>query len=120
MNWRMIWVTIWAGWLCMGEIQAQTSLDSLVLENVDSSEVMLGQFKEKKALVLIFTGNHCVYSKKYEPRLTKMAAEYMEKDIAVCLVNSNAPEKSEDERMEMMRARAKEHAYPCPYLQDKE
>jgi thiol-disulfide isomerase/thioredoxin len=94
------------------------SLDSLSLRDTDSNLVRLGTFAEKKALVLIFTGNHCVYSKKYEDRLIHIAKDFMPKEIGFLLVNSNDPELSQDDRFALMRERAKEKAYPCPYLHD--
>lgn len=100
-----------------GRLQAQ-SLDSLSFRDVDSSMVTLRSFGNKKALVLIFTGNHCVYSKKYEDRLIRIAREFMAKDIAFCLINSNDPELSQDDRWTLMRERAREKSYPCRYLQD--
>lgn len=94
------------------------NLDSLALRDIDSNLVQLNSFAPKKALVLVFTGNHCVYSKKYEDRLIRIATEFMAKDIAFCLVNSNDPSLSQDDRWELMRARAKEKSYPCSYLND--
>jgi thiol-disulfide isomerase/thioredoxin len=101
----------------IGQLRAQ-SLDSLSLLNTDSVKVKLSDFAGKRALVLVFTGNHCVYSKKYEDRLIRIATEFMAKDLAFCLVNSNDPELSQDDRFALMRARAKEKKYPCPYLYD--
>ena len=97
--------------------QAQT-IDSLEMRNVDSTLIRLKKFEGKKALVLVFTGNHCVYSKKYEARLIRMAQEAQTRDIAFCLINSNDPELSEDDRFALMKQRAAENNYPCPYLQD--
>lgn len=93
-------------------------LDSLSLRDVDSNLVSMKSFSEKKALVLVFTGNHCVYSKKYEDRLIRIATEFMAKEIGFCLVNSNDPALSQDDRWSLMRDRAKEKGYPCPYLHD--
>jgi hypothetical protein len=98
-------------------IQSQ-NLDSLALRDVDSSMVSLKKFSDKKALVLVFTGNHCVYSKKYEDRLIRIANEFMAKEIGFCLVNSNDPELSQDDRWSLMKERAKEKNYPCHYLHD--
>ena len=103
--------------LLIGSVHGQ-SIDSLSLLDTDSNVVKLATFASKKALVLIFTGNHCVYSKKYEDRLIHIANEFMPKDIGFLLINSNDPELSQDDRFELMRARAKEKSYPCPYLHD--
>lgn len=94
------------------------SIDSLALRDTDSNLVKLSSFGNKKALVLIFTGNHCVYSKKYEDRLIHIANEFMPKGVGFLLVNSNDAELSQDDRLALMRERAKEKAYPCPYIQD--
>lgn len=104
--------------LCMLSGVSGQNIDSLSLRDVDSNMVSLKSFASKKALVLVFTGNHCVYSKKYEDRLIRIATEFMAKDIGFCLVNSNDPELSQDDRWTMMRDRAKEKNYPCGYLQD--
>jgi Redoxin len=90
------------------------SLDSVALMNVDSHTVRLSGFRDKKALVLVFTGNHCVYSKKYEDRLINLARECASKGAAFVLVNSNAPDLSQDDRFALMQARAREKGYPCP------
>ena len=96
----------------------QAAPDTLLLYNVDSAEVRLADFKDKKALVLIFTSNHCVYSKKYEDRVMQTATDYIAKGFAFALVNSNSPELSQEDRFDIMRQRAEEKKYPCPYLQD--
>ena len=94
------------------------SMDSLSLRDTDSNLVNIGNYASNKALVLIFTGNHCVYSKKYEDRLIKIASDFMPQGIGFLLINSNDAELSQDDRLALMRERAKEKAYPCPYLQD--
>jgi thiol-disulfide isomerase/thioredoxin len=115
---RMKWM-IPALLMLMGLFQgtkAQT-MDSLALLDIGQM-VRLQTFGSKKALVLVFTGNHCVYSKKYEDRLIRIANEFMAKDIAFVLVNSNDPELSQDDRWALMRDRAREKSYPCSYLYD--
>lgn len=109
--------------LACGHLMGQTAglkLDSLVFLNVDSTSYKLVGLKEKKALILVFTGNHCVYSKKYEDRLIALAKDSQGKGAGFVLVNSNAPDLSQDDRFPLMQARAKEKAYPCPYLHDPE
>jgi hypothetical protein len=111
--------------LLSGWVQAQVltpvanaRLDSICLLNVDSNKVCLDGFRDKKALVLVFTGNHCVYSKKYEDRLIQLARTCSAKGAAFVLVNSNSPTLSQDDRFALMQARAREQQYPCPYLHD--
>jgi glutathione peroxidase-family protein len=84
MNWRKIFTGL-VLLIVVGNFANAQYLDSLSLRDVDSNLVSMKSFSEKKALVLVFTGNHCVYSKKYEDRLIRIAKEFMAKDIGFCL-----------------------------------
>ncbi len=97
---------------------AVTAVQDFSLPNVDGSTVSLSSYASQKAVVVIFTGNHCVYSKKYEDRILQLAREFGPKQVSVLLINSNDPALSEDDRLEVMQMRSKEKDYPCPYLQD--
>ena len=116
---RSFFLTLLFAASCVFGLQAQSyGLDSISLPNVDSTQVGLASFHEKKALVLVFTGNHCVYAKKYEDRLMMLAKDFTAKGAAFILVNSNSPELSQEDRFALMQSRAAEKAYPCPYLHD--
>jgi len=102
-----------------GKSQVLAGLDTIALPAVDSSSLFsLGKLHGKQAVVLVFTGNHCVYSKKYEDRLMALSREFAKENVSLVLVNSNAPELSPDDRLELMESRAREKKYPMPYLQD--
>ena len=88
------------------------------LKNVDGKQVSLSDYSSKKAVVVVFTGNHCVYSKKYEDRLIQLHQKYSASGVQVLLINSNNPAASEDEAFDQMAARAKEKNYPFPYMED--
>lgn len=115
MKYLSVWMAAWL-WLA-GAVNAQT-VNDFTLPGVDGSTVSLSQYKTKAAVVVIFTGNHCVYSKKYEARILKLAADYSGKNVQFLLINSNSPELSEDDNMEGMKLRAMEQGYTFPYLQD--
>lgn len=117
-RWKMYLLSLFLLWQMLPAGSAAQALDSLSLMNVDSQQVAFKDYLSKKALVLVFTSNHCVYAKKYEDRLVKLAETYQEQDIGFCLVNSNNPSISYDDGYALMRARAKEKGYPCPYLSD--
>lgn len=107
-----------AGILAGHSLKGQSALDSLALVKADSGLIYLKDLKKEKAVALIFTSNHCIYSKKYEDRLVALITEYQAKGVSFLLVNSNSPELSSDDRMELMQARAMEKAFPCPYVKD--
>lgn len=96
----------------------EINITDFTLKNHDGTEISLSQYKDKAAIAVIFTGNHCVYSKKYEERLVEMGNAYADKNIQFLLINSNDPKANQEETLELNAARAKEKAFPFPYLQD--
>lgn len=107
-----------AGMLVGHSLKGQSKLDSLALVKGDSSLIYISDLKEEKAVALVFTSNHCIYSKKYEDRLVELITEYQDKGVSFLLINSNSPELSSDDRMELMQARAVEKSFPCSYVKD--
>ena len=89
---------------------AQTVAD-FSLKNVDGNTVSLSSYKDKKAVVVIFTSNHCVYSKKYEDRILAINSEFSGKGVQVVLINSNDPVQSEEDNYTNMQLRAKEKGF---------
>jgi len=102
---------------CFSSLQAQQITD-FTLKQTDGSMVSSQTYSAQKAWVVVFTGNHCVYSKKYEDRLIQYAKEFTGKGVGFMLINSNDPIQSEEESLANMRNRAKEKNFPFVYLQD--
>jgi thiol-disulfide isomerase/thioredoxin len=71
-----------------------------------------------KAVVVVFTCNHCPYAKAYEPVLLNLAQEYRPRGVRFVLISSNDPQVQPEDSFELMQARAKEKEYPFPYLYD--
>ena len=46
-------------------------------------------FKDKKALIVIFSCNHCPYVQAYENRIMEIQKDYEGKGVAVLAINSN-------------------------------
>jgi glutathione peroxidase-family protein len=88
------------------------------LKQTDGSMVSSASYKSKSAWVVVFTGNHCVYSKKYEDRLISLGKEFGAKGVGFLLINSNDPNQNEEESISNMKLRVKEKGYPFVYLQD--
>ncbi len=78
----------------------------------------LDDYSEAKALVLVFTCNHCPYAQHVEDELIAVAREYQEKGVQFLAICSNDPENYPDDNFENMAARAAAKDYPFPYLQD--
>ncbi len=82
---------------------------------VDGQRHSLADYKDAKLLVVVFTCNHCPVAKAYEGRLVSLQKGYDPKDVQLVAVNvNNLP----DDRLEGMKARAKEKGFNFPYLYD--
>jgi len=82
---------------------------------VDDAKHALADYSKSKAVVLVFTCNHCPVAKAYEDRLVELQKAYETKDVQVVAVNvSNTPA----DRLDKMKERAKEKSFNFPYLYD--
>ncbi|MBI5630931.1 MAG: thioredoxin family protein [Elusimicrobia bacterium] len=91
---------------------------NFALKGVDGKTHSLADFKEARALVVIFSCNHCPYVKAYEERLVAAQADYTLKGVRLVAINSNdAVNYPEDGFAEMVR-RAEERGFNFPYLRD--
>jgi thiol-disulfide isomerase/thioredoxin len=93
-------------------------ITDFTLKQTDGSMVSSASYKSKSAWVVVFTGNHCVYSKKYEDRLIALGKEFGAKGVGFLLINSNDPNQNEEESISNMKLRVKDKGYPFVYLQD--
>lgn len=96
---------------------AQT-IDGFTLKDTKGASVRLSAYSSKTAVVVIFTSNHCVYSKKYEDRIIALNQTYSAKNVQFILINSNDPALSEEDNLANMQLRVTEKGYTFPYLQD--
>jgi peroxiredoxin len=88
------------------------------LKNIDDKNVALSDFADAKAIVVVFTCNHCPFAQAYEPRLIQMQKDYADKGVKFVLINPNDPKKQPDDSFDKMKKRAAEKSYPFPYLYD--
>lgn len=88
------------------------------LLNVDDVSIKLAQAKRDKGLLVIFTCNHCPYSKAWESRYAAYGNELLTKGIGVIAVNSNDPEAKGEDGFSQMRAKHKRLGMNFPYVVD--
>lgn len=88
------------------------------LKNVDNKMVSLADFKDAKGFIVIFTCNHCPYSKAYEDRKIALAKKYAPLGYPLIAINPNDPAAQPEDSFELMQVRAKEKNFPYPYLFD--
>src|SRR5205085_1701051 len=53
------------------------------LKNVDDKMVSLADYKDAKGFIIVFTCNHCPFSKKYEDRINALNKKYASKGYPV-------------------------------------
>jgi peroxiredoxin len=88
------------------------------MKNVDGKDVTIAQAKGEKGTLVVFTCNHCPYSKGWEERIVAMGNEYSKRGIGVIAVNSNDPAVAAEDDFGAMQSRAKERGMTFPYVVD--
>ncbi len=99
------------------------------LPGVDGKTYTLADFAGSKALVVVFTCNHCPTANAYEARLAKFAADYEPRGAKLVAISPNDPLAVRpdelgytdlDDSFESMKIRARDHHFTYPYLYDGE
>jgi peroxiredoxin len=97
------------------------------LPATDGKTYSLADFKDAKALVLIFTAVHCPTAEVYEERMKKLVADYKEKGVAFAVIQPNSPKALRLDEMgytdlgdtlEDMKLRAEHRKFNFPFLYD--
>ena len=76
------------------------------LPGVDGEKHALADYEDAKAVVVVFTCNHCPVAKAYEDRLIALQKDYKDKGVQVVAINSNSPKRQPQDSLEKMKARA--------------
>jgi len=85
------------------------------LPGVDDRKHGLADLKDAKAVVVVFSCNHCPVATAYEDRLIALAKYYRDKGVAFVAISVSL-DPSDD--LEKMKVRAREKVYNFPYLHD--
>jgi peroxiredoxin len=84
------------------------------LPGVDGKPHGLADYRDAKAVVIVFTCNHCPVAKMHEDRLIELAKRY-ETDVQVVAISVS---RNAADGLEKMKIRVSEKNYPFPYLFD--
>lgn len=121
---RVTWLIF--GWLLLGLfplVLAQTpkgyalgdAVADFRLKNVDGRTITLADYRAQKGIIVVFTSNHCPFSKAYEDRLIALDRQYAPQGFPVLAIMPNDPAIYEDDSFENMKIRAREKGYTYPY-----
>ena len=87
------------------------------LPATDGKKYSLNTFTGKKALVVVFSCNHCPYVQAYEDRIIEIQKDYS-KDVQVIAISSNEDINYPEDSFENMKVRAQTKKFNFPYLHD--
>jgi peroxiredoxin len=85
------------------------------LRGVDGKTHSLDELKAAKAVVVVFTCNHCPVAQAYEQRLIRLAEETRKQGVEFVAINVSL---YEADNLQAMRKRSKDRKFPFAYLQD--
>jgi peroxiredoxin len=88
------------------------------LPGVDGQNHSLKELSGKKAVIVIFSCNHCPYVQAYEDRIIQIQNDYAAKGAQIVAINSNEDVNHPDDSFENMVKRAKEKKFNFLYLRD--
>jgi peroxiredoxin len=88
------------------------------LPGTDGKRHSLKDFGDAKALVVVFSCNHCPYVVGSEDRMIAFARKYAPRGVQMVAINSNETDNHPTDSLEHMVKRSKEKNFPFPYLRD--
>lgn len=88
------------------------------LKGIDSKNHSLKSFADKKALVVVFSCNHCPYVQAYEDRMVQIQKDYASHGVTLIAINSNDETGYPEDSYPNMIKRAKDRGFNFPYLRD--
>jgi peroxiredoxin len=93
--------------------QVGKKIDRFALKDSTGKLLSLTDFKDRKAVVVLFVGTQCPINNAFMPRLVELHKTYTPKGVQFLAINSN---RQDDARS--IAAHAKEHGLPFPVLRD--
>lgn len=85
------------------------------VKNVDGRSITLADYRARKGLIVVFTSNHCPFSKAYEDRLIVLDRTFAPQGYPVLAIMPNNPAAYEDDSFDNMKIRARDKVYSYPY-----
>jgi peroxiredoxin len=106
--------------LATNNLKIGSSAPDFDLPGVDGKKYSLSSFADKKALIVIFSCNHCPYVQAYEGRIKQIQSDYASKGVSVVAINSNEDTRYPEDSFENMKKRAAEQKFNFLYLRDED
>jgi len=96
-------------------------IEDFRLTNVSTgSTFSLIDYRNSKAVVIVFFSGKCAYSNYYIDRILELDRKFKNQGVSLLLINSNGSEFVDEESEESMKSYAAQHELSFPYLADKD
>lgn len=95
-----------------------TAAPDFRLPETNGKIVSLADFKNAKALVVLFICNHCPYVKHIREGLAQLGRDYQARGVAIVAINSNDVDTYPADSPAKMKEEVKSAGYTFPYLFD--
>ncbi len=103
----------------MRKLRVGEKASDFKLPGVDGkNHTLFGENGGHKAIVVVFTCNHCPYAQAYEDRIIAIQQDYQAKGVQVIAINPNDASSYPEDSFERMKTRAAKKRFPYPYLRD--
>ncbi len=99
-------------------LELGTKVPDFNLPATDGKDHGPADFQWAKALLIVFTCNHCPYAQAVEDRLVRIAEDFGPKGLGTVLINSNDVVNYPDDSFDKMKERAEAKGFPFPYCLD--
>jgi peroxiredoxin len=99
-------------------LELGTPAPDFALPDTAGHTVRLADFKDARALLVMFICNHCPYVKHVQHELVRIARDYEPRGVRFVAISSNDVEHYPDDSPARMREERERVGYPFAYLYD--
>src|SRR6185436_16912173 len=96
-----------------------TTAPEFTLPDVASGKTMtLGDFADRKALLVMFICRHCPFVKHIEQELARLGTDYANQDVSMVAISANDAAEYPDDAPESLQEMAEQLSFSFPFLYD--
>ena len=95
-----------------------TTAPDFSLPDTDGRVVSLTDFRDARALLVMFICNHCPYVKHVQPELARIGRDYGPRGVGIVAISANDVAHYPDDAPDKMREEKVRAGYTFPYLYD--
>lgn len=94
---------------------APRTIQNFILKDATGQTIELNSYRDKQAIVVIFTSSNCSWANNYEERISSLHTQFMGRNVAFIGINANDASVSQRDQASQMRSYS---PFDFPYLKD--